>query len=127
MAALAVLAAVVALPHLRVHPPRPARAAELVRDVRMRELGAAFVERWRAPGADGVALGRAYADSMRAARERPFASVRVRTSWLSPLLARNTRYLVEVRERAGGPAEYYVIRGLFARRGTRTRWSLRLF
>ena len=110
-----------------MHAPSADRAAALVRDVRLRELGAEFTQQWRGGTADTVVLGRAYEDSMIAARARPFASVRVRTSWLSPLLARRPRHLVEVRERPGAPAEYYVIRGMFATRSARARWTLRLF
>jgi hypothetical protein len=120
---------VVAFPHLFARPPRPERAAELVRGVRLGELSAELVSRLPAARsrADSVALGRAYSDSADAARARRFASVRVRTSWLSPLLARSPRYLVEARERAGGPAEYYLVRGPLARRSSRARWMIRFF
>ena len=125
---LAIVAGVVALPHLFVSPPSAERAAQLVRDAKASEVArayAAYYQSARPGAADPVA--RAYADSLEAARARRFAQVQVRTSWLSPLLARRTQFLIEIRERPGSPAEYYVTSGVLVRRSSRVRWALRLF
>ena len=125
---LAIVAGVVALPHLFVSPPSAERAAQLARDARAGEVArayAAYYQSARPEAPDSVS--HAYADSLKAARARRFAHVRVRTSWLSPLLARRTQFLIEVRERPGSSAEYYVTSGVLVRRSSRFRWSLRLF
>jgi hypothetical protein len=123
LAVLAIAVLGLSVRHLLVDSLTPAEAESIIRASRGREVSAHYDPLLKSSDGtyDRVAT-QAFADAMQAVTRERYLDVRVKRTWIPPVMVRQPAYYVSLtRESSAGP-EYYRVRGVFARRVSRFLW-----
>jgi hypothetical protein len=122
-AAIALVALLLIARQLFVETLDPAEAESIVRGTLSREVSARYDPLLKAP--DGslqrdVALE--YAEALQAVGRERYTNVRVKRTWIPPIMVRQPAFYVTLTRESAGEPEYYRVRGPFARRVSRAAW-----
>jgi hypothetical protein len=111
------------LRQLLVETLEPAEAESIVRAARIRDLWAHYQPLVQLEnGTYDRAVAEEYAEALRTARREHYANVRVKRTWIPPIAVRQPTYAVTLTRESSGEAEYYRVRGPFARPASRLWW-----
>lgn len=122
-AAIAVVALLLIARQLLVDTLEPAEAESIVRGALVREVSARYDPRLKAPeGSLNREAAQAYAEALQAARTEPYSHVRVKRTWIPPIMVRQPAYFVTITRESSPEPEYYRVRGPFARRVPKLAW-----
>jgi hypothetical protein len=122
-AAIALVVLLLFVRQLFVETLDPAEAESIVRSTLSREVWAHYDPLLKEP--DGSLKREAaleYGQALEAVRRERYSNVRVKRTWIPPIMVRQPAFLVTLTRESSIEPEYYRVRGPFARRVSRLAW-----
>jgi hypothetical protein len=123
VAVVAVALLALGVRHALVDTLEPEEAVSIIRAAQAREVSEQYLPLVKS--ADGTLnrdVARDYADALQAVQRERFSNVRVKRTWIPPIMVRQPAYYVTITREKAGEAEYYRVRGPFARQTSRLAW-----